>query len=336
MKEPDWVGAWFPIVESLGDSMDIHLGHLGSRDEHIAWHTLKHVDYDGVGAMSALLFDTPQPQRSQPKIKNPHKPSALKIAWAILLHVIASLRHRSKWIRYQPSETGSSTSVAWKAFQATQTQALTKRAQTQKVSLNSMLLSALDAATRELYIRGGKTRWAIPVNMRGADGVDEGLANPFSFVHVSCDEFECSPSHFYQKTKKEFESQSHWAQWAMAHLIKHVGREQAQKMYTSRYQKPNPVTGTFSSLGEWKSNKVSHEQAWIISAPSSKLTPIAAGVCIVNGKLSLALQIHPSLSRDVDATRKLLEQWLIKIETLAGVPLNSTPLGFRVLASVQI
>ena len=107
------------------------------------------------------------------------------------------------------------------------------------------------------------------------------------------------------------------------HVGKLIGLNRAENYLVENYKHPRPATGSISSLGAWESNKIAPDEAWIVFAIVSKMIPIGAVSLTVNGKLSLTLQVHPTLHPTRESIRGLMEEWVQTISKLSGAPLQS-------------
>lgn len=316
----NWASTWFKFAQDLGDSMTIFIAKIDTSG-HPEWTAIDHVEKDGVSAVAEALLGS----QAEAPLANKTKPfpSPWQKSLAILKH-IESPTQKIRWKSYNGDRLGKSPFIAWTLFTLEQTENLKTAASAQNVSLNSYLLFHLNEVVRNLFIESGDTRWSVPVNMRGLTGLATHVENQLAFIKLDLPEHN-SPQLTHQQFKIKLSNNSHWASWALMHIGKYVGLNVAKKLYKKTYAHPNPDTGTFSSLGEWESGKIKQDENFIISAPTSKLTPIAVGTVVVNNKLSVALQIHPSLNPNEEIFRTFQSFLLDRLGQLSQSKFVPTP-----------
>ncbi len=317
MKEIDWPGTWFPIMERLGESTDMILAKI-DRSGAPQFHVIPHTQNDGLGAMTLLLHGPDADTKALRKIKDPVVPHPLKTLWAILRYTLQVYTQKTLWRDYDPTKVGCSPAVAWTVFDVDTTDRINAYARARKVSLNTLLLLALDDAVRAGLVTGGKTRWAIPVNMRGAPGLSDESLNQFSAIHVVCPP-DLGLAGLHARIRAKFKEGNHWANWALMHAGKLIGLERSEKFFIDGYKKPRPGTGGISSVGEWTSDVVGPDEGWAAFAMVSKISPISAVTLTVNGKLSLSLQLHPSLNPTPELIRDTVAHWIRKIGEISEI-----------------
>jgi hypothetical protein len=334
-KDPrliDWAGTWFPMMERLGESTVMSFyryGPEGLRERHV----LKHTDYDGMGAMRLLLHGPGARNRPLEQTREKRPPHWLKILLAILRHAWMTFTHTVLWKGYDPRRVGRAPAVAWVSFDVADSGALKAYAASRKTSLNILLLLALERATRPRMIAGGRTRWSIPVNLRGATGLPEEVPNQFSLIDVICPPgMEVEDLH--RRVVRKLKQGNHWANWALMHYGKHAGLKRAEEAFRNGYAKPRPGTGGISSVGEWDSERVAPDEAWVVFGPTSKLSPVSMATAAVNGKLAVTLQIHPSLGSTTESTAEHMEGWLKELRSLTGLACASARVRTEALEPV--
>jgi hypothetical protein len=52
---------------------------------------------------------------------------------------------------------------------------------------------------------------------------------------------------------------------------------------------------------------------WFVCPPVARSCPIAVGVVICEGSLSLTIDAHPSIAADAAWTRALMDRWLAEL-----------------------
>ncbi len=329
----DWAGTWFPIMERLGESTEFYFAKLDAQGRP-TWRTMQHTEFDGVAAMTYLLHG-PEVSPSHMRSRETRAPGAIKTLVALWRHHRLIHKQRTHWRAqtYNPKPVGRAPAIAWATFSRDETAALHAEARARSVSFNAFALWALDQAVRARYVEGGDTRWVIQVNMRGAVGLGDEIPNQFSAVHIVCPP-GATPATVHSLTRESLGRGSHWANWALMNIAKHVGLEKAEKFFTERYADPRPATGSYSSLGEWTTHEVGPDEAWIVGATTSKLNPIAVCPIVVNGKLAVTLQIHPTLGATEADTRALLGAWVGAFHR-APLPIHSVDTA-QIVADAEI
>jgi hypothetical protein len=213
------------------------------------------------------------------------------------------------WNGFDPSWKSSGpkpgTEVTTVALDAAQSRRLARSARVQRVALNSLLLSALNRASRP-ELGPGPASWMFPVNMRGPVALACETANQTGYLQVQVDGAP-SPSVVHRQINLAVRRGDHWASWLYLNAGRLVGYSGMRRMYkfqTARFG-GRPFVGAFADLGRWEGIG-----QWCVCPPVALTCPLGAGSITCDGRLSLTIEAHPSIRREAGWTRGLMKSWL--------------------------
>lgn len=305
----DYIGMWYQARAALGvdDRIDFMFVDpaTGKRTSVI----LRHRDYDGVGG---ILVSAREVGMTPPRVPagKPRKPPPFWRRWQS-----GPEKRQPEAPQWRQSGTAAMPSVEplmqW--LSPAQTRALYRYADSQQVSLNSLLLLTLHRAVSDTLMTGkGPGSWCFPVNMRNAVPVphqEMNLSSAF-YMTVSVDD---SPADIDRAIRANLQANVHWRFWHLARIGRFVG-QRGVNWLCARMLNGQPHVGSFSSLGEWQMDFLSAGMApdtvFCCCGPGSPNHPVANGVMVVNGRLTLALRLHPSLGADHGQSERCLQHWI--------------------------
>ncbi len=313
-EKMDWVGAWFPIMEEMGEDTKIPFGRFDATLGTVEWHRLPHQKYDGAGGLAKLLTERgwklgPIPTREE-------KPLGFLLKVLAFFKYLNLTRPRTTpWKKYDSQARGPTAGIAWKVLSKVQTQVLERIARKHSCSLNSYLLWSLDRHTRVLFSDAtAKAMWWIPVNMRGLIKRPDPWANHSSYCGISLFPKD-TPTVAHEKVRQSFVNGSHWGAWWGVNIGRVIGVEGMRKIMKGYEIKQNRWTGTVTNMGAWppegsRAGAADNGQPWLVSALVSTSHPIGVGLLTWNGQLTITLQMHPTLTRDFQETKKFFDSWI--------------------------
>lgn len=305
----DYIGMWYQARAKLGVDDRIDFMFVDPESGKRRSVILRHRDYDGVAGILVsarrMGMTPPQVPFGKPRPAPPF------------------------WKRWQANPVGSeATTPSWRTgelaaglspepqmqwLSETQTSELYRAAQSRKVSLNSLLLLSLHRAVcTTLMDRMQPGSWCFPVNMRNAVTVPREEMNLSSAFYLNVAP-EDQPADIDNAIRANLKANVHWRYWHLARIGRVIGQSGVNWL-CARMLNGKAHCGSFSSLGEWQMDFASAGMAadtvFGCCGPGSPNHPVANGVMVVNGRLSLALRLHASLGADDVRVKHCLEQWI--------------------------
>lgn len=277
----------------------------------IQWSAYEHDHFDGVGGAYYYLNKNFLFTGKIEEIKSKRRPAPLRLISTFLKQLVLSILIRPKWSLKIKNVHGDPACIASYTFTAEEFNNMKKDAFAAGVSLNTFLLKKLDLSTRDGLVEAYPTTiWVVPVNMRGAQGVNPNVGNQTSslIIHVNKNDSLLS---LHQKIKDGFLRGDHFCGWLFSHLSKFVNTNTLRFIHKSFYKSDNYI-GSLSNLGSWETMS-DQEKTVLFSPPAGRMIPLSAGVIEVNGKLSISLQIHPCISRETETTKRMMCNWIEKL-----------------------
>lgn len=310
-QDIDWVAEMFRALRDCGEDISIVFGRVDAGQD-VAWQTLPHDQFDGVSGLAALLRQQQLSPGTLPVLREgwPSRWRRTRGVLSVLRYL--GVRHQQWTVDYDWQDPAGfapvSERVAWTLFDGAQTQALIRAAKAAGVTVNTFLLSHLDAAVGggRWVPAGAPRRWMLPVNMRGAVPKSEDAQPKMSFLPIDgtdglpVAELQAQIDH-NQKIGR------HWGMWSLLQLGRLLGEEGMRKDIRKRERQRHGVTGMFSNLGVWNVDGAGH---WIFCPAITRVYPIGAGCITVNGRLALTLQLHHALGGTLEKSRATLDAWV--------------------------
>ncbi|MZR64033.1 hypothetical protein [Alcanivorax sp. DP30] len=304
----DYIGMWYQARAKLGvdDRIDFMFDDpaTGKRTNVI----LRHRDYDGVGGILASARQVGMIEPLLPSGKH-RKPPSFWRRWQ--RKPLSREAEAPQWEHFETQQAPSvEPLMGW--LTRAETQGLLRYADSQQVSLNSLLLLALHRAVCDTLMQGRAVgSWCFPVNMRNAITIprqEMNLSSAF-YLTVSPDD---APADIDRAIRANLKANVHWRFWHLARVGRFIGQRGVDWL-CARMLNGKPHCGSFSSLGEWQMDFISAGMApdttFCCCGPGSPNHPVANGVMIVNGRLTLALRLHPSLGADQARAEQCLQHW---------------------------
>lgn len=305
----DYVGMWYQARADLGvDDLSDYIFVEPATGKRTSIR-LRHRDQDGVGG---ILISARRVGLAPPvvPVTKPRKPPAFWRRW--LARPQSRKAVAPRW-RQADATNASSVSPLIDWLSVEQTSALSRYADTQNVSMNSLLLLALHrAVSATLLDSDGPGSWCFPVNMRNAISAPRQEMNLSSAFYMTV-AAEDSPQDVDRLVRANLKDNVHWRLWHLARIGRFIG-QRGVNWLCARMLKGTSHVGSFSSLGEWQmdfqSAGMPADTVFCCCGPGSPNHPVANGAIVVNGQLSLALRLHPSLGVDQARAELCLQHWL--------------------------
>lgn len=314
-ERKDWAGAWFEILDGMGEFVGMRAGRRTAGDSEPAWQFCSHAGYDGLGWFATLIrqqqgdASIPIPRMNETK-----RPSRLLQASALLRLMACKPQQAAIWAGWNGAwqapvggaKAGNAT--ATHVFDADRTRWLARIAAAKGVSINSMLLAALGRAGAA-QLEGGPAKWMIPVNMRGPVSLPRETANHTSYLQVTT-AADATAEIVHRQIKIKLGSNEHWGAWLFTNcgrLVRLAGMKYLFKRELARTG-GRPWTGAFSNLGTWDNCGL-----WSVCPPVAKTCPLGVGVVTCDGCLSLTIDAHPSIASDAAWSRALMDRWVSEL-----------------------
>jgi hypothetical protein len=196
-----------------------------------------------------------------------------------------------------------------------QTEALHLKAKENGVSLNTWLLYNLDLASQEVLLKEHSERkWILPVNIRSKNF--KLFGNHSASIILNIDSKVRTAKDLHTSIKSYFSRNLHWGSYLYSNMARFIGKRGTLKVAKNIKE---VGTGVFSNLGIWPTEKIEINNSnqlfnrRAVLAPTTQILPIAATSWQWNNRLSISLQLHPSLNTEGQILEKLMKLWATKL-----------------------
>jgi hypothetical protein len=311
----DWAGAWFEILEEMGEFVGMRAGHRAPGATEPAWQFCSHTGYDGLGWFVTLI----RQQQADASIAIPRMTETKRPSWfsqtgALLRLMARKPQQAATWAGWNgdwqapPGGAAAGSATATHVFDVSGTRRLADVAAAKGVSVNSLLLAALGRAGAA-QLQSGPALWMIPVNMRGPVNLARETANHTSYLQIATGA-EATAQDVHHQIKTKLGNNEHWGAWLFTNcgrLVRLAGMKYLFNRELSRTG-GRPWTGAFSNLGTWDNCG-----RWSVCPPVAKTCPVGVGVVTCDGCLSLTIDAHPSITSDASWSRTLMDRWVVEL-----------------------
>lgn len=313
-KDKDWVAEMFSALRDCGEDISIVFGRVpaqGRAAGEIAWHELPHDGYDGVSGLDTLLRQYGVAAPTLPTLQEGPAPWLRRMRGVLSVLPYLGIRRQQWALDYNwqdpPAVPPPAGRVAWTLLDAAQTQAVVRAAKAAGVTVNTYLLSHLDAAVRGTWTpAGAPRRWMLPVNLRGAVVRPAPSPPHMSFLTVDIAAAP-APSALQAQIQRCLDQGQHWGMWSLLQLGRLLGEQGMRKDIRSREKRGHGATGMFSNLGVWN---VGAGDGWVFCPAITRVYPIGAGCITVDGRMALTLQLHHALGGTLQKAQSTLDAWV--------------------------
>ncbi|EKF73457.1 hypothetical protein A11A3_13470 [Alcanivorax hongdengensis A-11-3] len=310
----DYIGMWYQARARQGVDDSIPLRVFEPEGDFQQSFRFRHRDHDGIG----VLFHFFRQQGMALPVMPVSRESGSPAWWRWLLGSAGELPPVDSdipWRSFDGHDEPSSMQTL--CLSQEQTDALLQRLKQNGVSLNAALLRALQRAVDDTLlaypVRGS---WLYPVNMRGAVPMDCDEMNLSSAFYTSVSGLD-SLAEIADRLRRQLRANLHWRMWHLARIGRFVGRRGVNWL-SDRMANGQQHLGSFSNLGHWQVDMASggfpEDAVMAICAPGSPRYPVANGVLIVNGRMTLSMKLHESLGAGAVTAKSCLRRWQFHLE----------------------
>lgn len=310
----DRIGRFLSVNEQLGESIDIPFGYIKDFNNlaKIEWFVLSHKEVDGIGGLITILNRLNRPNAfiipTLNKMDRPKFFVKLKAFLKVLKTPLPSTPIK-KLCTNVCQQLKQENALVFHVFSKEATKKITERAKLKNISLNTFLLYCLNKAIARFFAASEIVSWRLPVNMRGAVKAASITENQWSFIQIIFKK-NISPNELHNLIKNHLIQKEHWGYWWLGNVLGSLSArfvlQAAKKDITNGFF----LTGVFSNLGELASTSSFPLEAFIAAAPVVKTVPISGNTLIWAQKLSITLQLHPSICDDKKIADAILETWI--------------------------
>lgn len=302
---------WFLAVEATGEFLGIRYGRVPEGEEEVEWLFVPHVECDGIGGFARLLRERGADPGALPETKHADR-RLIRPFW----NVLRRKRLERKQARLAEGEVSKESrgevpkAVARRLFSEEETERIRQRCRREGVTVNSFLLKQLDLAVRpDVREPDAAIIWMIPVNLRGDVRHADDTEN-----HVSSVEVHVSPDDTAEKIHGGIRERLECGEHRFNHLIlcisKYLSHKQKVKCVEKDFEETEGNIGAFSNLGIWDAEKaLKTRDAWFFCPPVCNRQLLGAGCVTFQGRLSLMIQGHASLSNRPEMVEGWMERW---------------------------
>jgi len=273
--------------------MGIRYGRVPQGSREVEWHIVSHIDCDGIGGFARLLRARGVEMEKLPETKYPCR-GVIAPLWNLWRD---SRKEKKRAVQADWLEVGGGTSIHealyCHLFTVEETLEIVNRCRESGVSVNSFLLKHLDHAIRPgIANPKARTRWLVPVNLRGDIQYDDDTAN-----HVSCVEVSIAPDDSIEMIHADILHRLKRGEHRAKHLFFMVGgilnHEGKIDLLRKERAKLEGNIGSFSNLGIWNVSEASGD-GWVFCPPVVSGQLLGAGCVTFQGRLGIAIQGHSS------------------------------------------
>jgi len=311
----DWAGRWFDLVEELQGEFVGMRGELVQPDGSVSWTFVPHARFDGLGGFVDLLRRTTAAKDLPVPVRRTQRPSLWQRIAALARLCAEPPRVAARWIRqdpaWRPGEVKyrqGDTSAATHLFTVEQTRAIERAARASSAPLNALLLGGLARAS-ETEIADGPAIWMMPVNMRGPVALARDTANHTGYLQIDIAP-GATAANVQAQVKERLRRREHWGSWLFLNLGRVVRYRGMRTIYGFQIRRfgNRPFVGSFSNLGSWRD-----VGCWFVCPPVTMNAPVAAGAIVCDGRLSLTLEAHASMTGGQEWSQALLQRWIANL-----------------------
>ncbi len=322
-EKVDWFGQLMQTRKEDGEPYIASYGQVDTKRRHVTWHRIDHRYFDGVGGYAEVLTRLGHCINRLPGDHHPPPSSffsGLVTWWRSWKHINSrSVSWNKKWAsRYTPSlKHRYSPQLSWHVFTKEETRVIERIAIKSGASVNSYLLSHLSNVVADEFVDKGSTfHWMIPTNLRGALQLSNPKSNHCSMYSLNVRDNE-TPRGVQKRSREIYLRGDDWAfHWS----IKFMGKllpNKLSRLFQKDMERKNPHIGCFTNIGSWH-HSIPHmpmnaDEGWVVVPTTNQSNPVGAGTITWNRRLSIALELHPSLRASPEETEDIFIRWKEKV-----------------------
>jgi hypothetical protein len=304
----DTFGKWFLVFKNRNECCDGIFG-VYDRNGQLETRLYPHARYDGYSVMNEYLAESGVNGVFRPPGNSPGISRQLKAFLAYL----AGLPFRPKSRRLRLHTRGWPVSpfpvakdrIAWRIFSEADTQKITSIAKLNQVPLNALLIAGLVPQLRPLWVDDtGSIVAGVTVSLHKMVGIDRVPRNRFSIIDITLDD-SIAPVEINRRIHKALRRDRHLASWISYHLPDYLGDwfYQYFLLTIAWFQNRNIV---FTNVGEWSAG---NNKVLFLIPPVFHYNPVSVGIIVWEGKLSIALQVHPHVDASTGRIESIMDNW---------------------------
>lgn len=311
MPRKDHSAVKFQVAEALGEWMNVLFLKGLTDDEEYQARFIHHMEADGMSAIKMIAEDEGLKVNSLPGLKSKSEP-LFKIG-ALLRYIKLTKKVNLSWLYKRKDQTGIPKHFVLARIQGQNLQALYDKAKAMGVSPNSIMITALDQATKShLLGQDSARKWILPLNMRPQEKAHLINGNYSASIILNYKEnHHYTSQETHQMIKSYLKNNIHWGSFLYSNMARFIGFKGTLKVARSIKE---VGTGVFSNLGAWPGPYLEGESdvKWrAVVAPSTQILPVAATAWHWKETLSLTLQLHPSLNLPNEhMATQVMDEWL--------------------------
>jgi len=286
------------------------------RDDGHQWdhNFIHHTQSDGVGGITKILEEEGHKVKAQPVTRPMPAMGLLKKFRLLKSFINLTNTVNQLWKSERLDIKGVPETFCLNLLTSSQTEALQKRVEEKGVSLNTWLFFTLDQVCCEVLLQSGSERkWISPINIRTEKIKKYGNHSASIIVNFLKKDFEKhSPQLLHSNIKKYLKANLHWGSFLYSNMARLIGKRGTLKV-AKRIKEVG--TGVFSNLGIWPDENITLDtkkrsyNRRAVLAPVTQVLPIAATAWQWQDRLSLSLQLHPSLNLSNDTNVIVMKKW---------------------------
>jgi len=312
----DWIARWFSTYQQSGEFIGVRFAKIAPGSSQPEWFYKPHNQSDAIGSFTDLLEKERYTKIDSFELKNKEFPSWWGIfkSWIFYLRSLKIKSPRWKNFKKHSLQKALHTSpqaLAWKVFTKEETNQIQKNAVREGGSLNSYLLNRLThVLSAEFQDEKASVWWVLPVNMRGGIQMPSILVNGASMMDIETKPQE-SAYETHERIKKNFKHNIHWGTWYALSFSAMLGQCARRVILKIQSRSSSQRIGTFSNIGSWDPDPPHGFESsdWIFCPTVFQNQLLGVGCLLFRGKLSLAIQIHPTLTEDPRISSRWLADW---------------------------
>ncbi len=315
MSQKNYSAVKFDVAEALGEWMNC-LYIKEDNQGQIHYDFIQHRVADGVSGVTLLLQKEGHQVLNQPGLKKGTPPNFFKKLVALKKYISLTKKVPINWKKQRIDITGIPETYAIIALSEKETLALHDKVKSEKISLNSYILWALDKTVAEnLLTKESARKWIAPLNMRPKDSKKLIMGNDSASIitNVLPSDHPLNGRWFHNQVSSYLKDGTHWGSQVYSNMAKYIGFKGTLKVAKGIKE---VGTGVFSNLGAWPHqgvilDKDSDNIIWRnVLVPTTQILPVGGATWQWKDRLALSLQLHPSLNLPSTECEVLLNEWI--------------------------
>lgn len=319
----DTSGEKYLVFKEMGESIDMIICVAPKETpEKLDVYLMDHSKRDGIAAFDYLFAKDGMKIKEHPQMKAGEVPSLWRRIQLMRQHLRNMPKMKYPWKQGDFSVRGFAPSFAYALFDEETTTKLLNYAREQKVSLNALLLSTLnDVSIKHLMTSvPDKTVWTIPLNMRGGASKGNAKANTTASISLVIPKTMDTVG-IDAKIKSIYMQGVHWGAWLLSNITGVIGLSGFR--YLAKRVKPTWV-GVFSNLGSWPINDniegaFDDGRYYVCCPPATFILPVTSATITWYGRMSFALQLHPSICKSEEGAQQVVAAWVDALTSMVDV-----------------